>query len=177
MTRKPTEVSQVAAATLATFKRNVAERAAALGVSPGVIARAYGRHTAWISDILMEGRYEARLSLVTVADIATALGVTVPYLLSDDAKARAKMLAAPMPAYLKADLVKPRRSTSKSRPDDAGPDDMSVVEVMKHLGISKQALCVRRQKGQGPKWRQTPTGRFLYSRASVEGFKAAREVE
>lgn len=175
MTRKPTEVSQVAAATLATFKRNVAERAAAIGVSPGVIARAYGRHTAWISDILMEGRYEARLSLVTVADIATALGVTVPYLLSDDAKARAKMLAAPMPKYLETYLAQPKRYTSKSRPDDAGPDEMTVVEVMKYLGISKQALCMRRKNRRGPKWRRTPTGRFLYNRASVEGFKVARE--
>lgn len=176
MTRKPTEVSQVAAATLATLKRNIADRIESIGVPTSLIANAYGRHTAWISDLLMEGRYEARLSLVTVADIAAALGVTVPYLLSDDEKARAKMLAAPTPKYLETAMAQPRRYTSKSRPDDAQPDEMTVLEVMKYLGISKQALCVRRKNRSGPKWRKTPTGRFLYNRVSVEAFKAARDA-
>ena len=176
MTRKPSAVSPVASSVIATIKANIEARVEALGVSSGMIAKANGRNVSWISDLFIPGRYDARLSMVTIADVAAALGVTVPYLCSDDPKARAKMIAAPMPKYLEAAAAKPRRYTSKSRPDDIEPDEMTAKEVGAMLGCTRAGLCVWRGNGKGPKWRLTPTGRYLYSRASVEKFKATREA-
>ena len=96
----PTILTATATRALATVKRNVRRRLEALGTTGTTVARAMNRNGAWITDLFLDDRYHGKISVGYVADIAEALGVELPDLVSDRPRDLQRLSTAPPPAWM-----------------------------------------------------------------------------
>ena len=96
----PTILSETALKALATVKSNVKLRLDALGTTGTTVARKTGRNGAWITDLFLPDRYDVKLSIGFIADIAEALGVEAVDLVSDRPRDLQRLSTAPPPAWM-----------------------------------------------------------------------------
>jgi hypothetical protein len=92
-------VTPAAAAAIAVIKTNIRLRLDTLGVTAGRVANETGHTQCWLSDLFLAGRYEQKLSVNMVADIADALGVEFADLCNGSKAAQRRVRSAPPPAW------------------------------------------------------------------------------
>ena len=71
---RTTKTSAEATEIIARVKENIRSRLEYLETTPRAVAIEFGRHSCWLSDLLLSGRNE-RLSIAVLADVARAIGV------------------------------------------------------------------------------------------------------
>lgn len=95
-------LSELSSYRISTIKQNISERLAVLGVAARVASIENGRTSSWIGDVISEGRYDKKLSIPMVTDIAEALGVAFADLCDDRKPALKRIKEAPLPEWLLA---------------------------------------------------------------------------
>ena len=94
------DLSFSSAARLETIKGNIKRRLAVLNIGPTRAALEVGRSRSWLSDVLLDDRYQMKLSIGMVQDIADALNVEFLDLASNSPVAAKRLDEARAPKWL-----------------------------------------------------------------------------